>query len=197
MPDYLLYRLDTLSPDVADVSLLTPEEKNVYGKRGWAYLAERCLLKREIGRRLGMAASEICLQIGEQGKPYFPGIHFNLSHSGSWLCLAFHHAPVGVDIERICPRKRFEGLAARIMVPEQWRLFRERGCSTEEFYACWCAAEALVKQAGSGIGHAKRFPFLYRDGGIHLLYPTESRVELFSPAPGYQGALAYASGGGQ
>jgi len=191
MPDYLIYRFDELPPAVADISLLDEAEQLVYAKRGPFYLLERCLLKREIARRLSIAPADVRLQLGEQGKPYFPGIYFNLSHSAGLLCLAFYHAPVGVDIECIRPRKRINGLAARIMSPEQLRRFTERGCPIEEFYACWCSAEALVKRAGLGIGCAKRFPFLYCQGNICMQADDPLTVELFTPAPGFQGAVAY------
>lgn len=191
MPDYLAYRFDELPQEIADVSLLDTAEQAVYAKRGVFYLLERCLLKREIARRLGITPADVRLQLGGLGKPHFPGIHFNLSHSAGLLCLAFHHAPIGVDIECMRPRKRIHGLAARIMSPEQLRYFTERGCPTDEFYACWCSAEALVKHAGLGIGCAKRFPFLYRQGNICMQGDTLRAVELFTPAPGFQGAMAY------
>lgn len=191
MPDYLVYRFDELPEEVADISLLDPSEQVAYAKRGLFYLLERCLLKREIARRLGIAPADVHLQLGRQGKPQFPGIHFNISHSAGLLCLAFHHAPIGVDIECTRPRKRLLGLAARIMSPEQLRYFTERGCPQDEFYACWCSAEALVKYAGLGIGCAKRFPFLYHQGNISMQGDTPVAVELFTPEPGFQGALAY------
>lgn len=191
MPDYLVYRLSELPQEMTDLSLLDADEERIYAKRGLFYLLERCLLKREIARRLGIPPTDIHLHRGEQGIPHFPGIHFNLSHSAELLCLAFHDAPIGVDIERIRPRKRLKELATRIMSPEQHRLFVERGCPEREFYACWCSAEALVKQAGLGIGCAKRFPFLYQQGNIRMQGDSLSSVTLFTPAPGFQGALAY------
>ena len=42
----------------------------------------------------------------ERGKPYFPqfpGLHFNLSHSGQLTLCALSHLPVGVDIEQLRP----------------------------------------------------------------------------------------------
>ncbi len=191
MPDYLIYRFEELPTSVADISLLDTAERVMYAKRGRFYLLERCLLKREIARRLGIDPADVRLQLSGQGKPRFPGIHFNLSHSAGLLCLAFHHTPVGVDIECIRPRKRLNCLAARIMSPGQLRCFTERGCPIDEFYACWCSAEALVKHAGLGIGCAKRFPFLYRQGNICMQGDAPPAVELFTPAPGFQGAVAY------
>lgn len=191
MPDYLVYHLDTLPDSLGDPALLDPAEQEVYAKRGRAYLLERSLLKREIAHRLDMDAHTVRLTIGPHGKPVFPGIHFNLSHSGGLLCLAFHDSPVGVDIERVRPRRSLAALAERIMCPEQREAFHSRGCPVEEFYACWSAAEALVKHAGSTVWHAREFAFLYRAGRIIPQKEGMPAVDLFTPAEGFAGAIAY------
>ena len=122
--------------------------------------------------------------------PTPPPCHFNISHSGDYLCIAFHHQAIGVDIERIRQRS-FARLAPRFMAPEQLHGFRERGCPESEFFTCWCTAEALIKHAGSTIWQAHDFPFLFDRGQIIPLYENAPRVHLFSPAPGYSGAVAF------
>lgn len=191
MPDLLVYHLDTLPPETGHPALLDAAEREAFAKRGMPYLLERCLLKREIARRLGMEAGDVRFTYNANGKPLHPGIHFNISHSGGLLCLAFHHAPVGVDIERIRPRRNLEALAERIMCPEQLEAFRSRGCPEGEFFSCWCAAEALVKHAGSTVWHARSFPFLYREGRIPPLAEGMPQVDIFTPAEGFAGAVAY------
>ena len=195
MPDILVYKPDTLPDTLGDPALLDAAETEAFAKRGRAYLLERCLLKREIGRRLGMPPQEVRFTLSENGKPQFPGIHFNLSHSGGVLCLAFHDAPVGVDIERIRPRKNLQALAGRVMCEQQLAAFTARGCPADEFYACWCAAEALVKHSASTVWHAREFPFLYREGRIAPLQEGMPHVETFTPAEGFAGAVAYSDHG--
>ncbi len=191
--DYLIY--DLAAPHVqqlADAGLLSADERLAAGRRGGRYVLVRSLLRLELARRLGCSAAAIRLHYNGTGKPLHEGIHFNLSHSGDCLALAFDRStPVGIDVERIRPRARLEGLAARIMGEEQLEAFRQRRCPVEEFYACWCAAEALVKRAGTSIWQAAEYPFLYEGGQVRPLREGMPEVRLFTPCPGYRGAIAY------
>ena len=72
------------------------------------------------------------------GKPYFPqrkDICFNLSHSHGAAVCAVHHAPIGVDIERLRPAPK--RLAS--------------GMDDLTFFRLWTAKEASVKREGKGI----------------------------------------------
>ncbi len=190
--DYLIYNLAEAALHAqADASLLSQEERATAEKRGPRYLLTRCLLRRELARRLDTHPQDIRLRYGEHGKPECEGIEFNLSHSGDCLAIAFDAFPIGIDVELVRPRPRLNALAARIMSPEQYADFCARGCPAEEFYACWCAAEALVKQAGESVWQARTHPFRYEHGRIRLLTEDASAIRLFSPAPGYRGAVAY------
>ncbi len=199
--DYLIYNL--AAPHLhalADTSLLSEDEREAAEKRGKRYILTRCLLRRELGRRLDCPAADISLRYSEQGKPECVGtstpIHFNISHSGDCLAMAFDtQAPIGIDVERIRPRARLAQLAARIMCPEQLAAYQQRGCPTDEFYTCWCAAEALVKQAAGSIWQAKEHAFVCEHGRIRLLPlpATNARplltVHPFTPMPGYRGVV--------
>ncbi len=192
--DYLIHNLtDTHLSALADASLLSEKERAVAQKCGERYVLTRSLLRRELARRLNREPQDIRFRYSEQGKPACEGIHFNISHSGDCFAMAFDACPIGIDVERIRPRTRMEALARRIMSPEQLAAYCERGCPIDEFYACWCTAEALVKQAAGSIWQAKDAPFLYEHGHIRLLDESAParKVQLFTPMPGYQGAVAY------
>ncbi len=189
--DYLLYNLDTLSATPEDTELLDAHELEQYASRGEKYLIARALLKKELSRRSSIPAHLIHFEYNAHGKPTWPQQHFNISHSAHWLCLAFHHAPVGVDIQQIRPVRRLEELAPRIMCAQQLERFREAGASLEEFFTCWSIAEALVKLHGATIWEAGNYPYIYSHGRVSLLEESETvRVQLFTPAPGFCGAIA-------
>lgn len=190
--DYQIYHLAGMKANPADTVLLDQREREIYAHRGERYLLIRALLKREIARRLACPPESVHLNITTNGKPTHPRCHFNISHSGDYLCMAFHHSSIGVDIERIRPRPTAR-LAPRFMAPEQWKAFHERNCPEAEFFSCWCAAEALIKQAGATIWQARHFPFLFDHGRIIPLYENAPTIRLFTPAPGYSGAIAYAA----
>ena len=188
--DYQVYSLAELSSYAPDTSLLPAAEQRVAAQRGEQYARIRSLLRQELQRRTSIPAPEIPITFNQHGKPECNAQPFNLSHSGDCLCMAFHHTAIGVDVERMRPR-RFESLAARFMAPEQLGGFLSRDCPPDEFYACWCAAEALVKQAGDTMWNARQYPFVYYSGRIHCLFDGAPAIMLFTPMPGYQGAVAY------
>ena len=190
--DYLVYNLAALPASLADTSLFPPEEQEQAALRGCRYALIRTLLRKELSRRCACPPQEIRFSYGPQGKPEYAPQPFNLSHSGDCLCLAFHHLSVGVDVERQRPRD-FARLAERFMSPEQLVGFRERDCPQDEFYACWCAAEALVKHAGDTMWHALNYPFIYNHGRIICQFSPAPAIHLFTPMPGYCGAVAYTS----
>ena len=187
--DYQVYRLS--EPSLRELPcILDAEEELLAARRGEQFRFIRSLLKRELAGRCGMVAADIHLDYGPHGKPCFRQAEFNLSHSGDCLCMAFHHTPIGVDVEQI-RRRPMSRLAPRFMAPEQLEAFLSRGSNTEEFFFCWCAAEALVKQAGDTIWNVQEYPFRYECGEIIPLFGNAPQVQLFSPLPGYCGAVAY------
>ena len=60
------------------------------------FIASRILLRSFLGRYLNYPADKLLFETGEHGKPYLclnnpnlPQVHFNLSHSGKFVALAF------------------------------------------------------------------------------------------------------------
>ena len=106
--DYILLqkKIDEIP---VDVSLLDEDEMSRYDRlidpaKKIEYLAGRCFLKREIAEMTNSTPENIQLLLSDNGKPYtgssdmkFP--HFNLSHSGGMVMIAFSKFPVGVDLE--------------------------------------------------------------------------------------------------
>ncbi len=195
--DYLVVRLSELPSRLADPALLSADERREAERRGEPYLLVRSLLRRELGRRLGQPPAQLRLRRNEHGKPELdaaPGedipLHFNISHSGELLCLAFAHSPIGVDIEKHRARP-FDKLAKRFMSEAQLEAFRARGCPADLFFDCWCTMEALIKRDGLSLWQARRYPFTCEQGRIRLLQGEPPRcLRLFTPAPGYSGAVA-------
>jgi 4'-phosphopantetheinyl transferase len=110
----------------------------------------------------GAAASEaadIATEADPNGKPRLardPGrLTFNLSHSGSLALVAI--APggteVGVDVERLRPRRDLVRLAARwLPAPDAAAVSAADDADREAtFYAAWTRHEARVKCTGAGL----------------------------------------------
>ena len=189
--DYLCYRFSELPAEAINTDLLPEKERLAYANRGAHAIAARCMLRQELARRMNCEPQQIEIEVNEHGKPYLPGngLYFNISHSADLLCMAFHHEPIGVDVQQIRPAAATLRLAERMMCDEQLHNWRERGQPVEEFFACWCAAEALVKHAGSTVWQAREYPFLCHYGRIEPRFTPAPRVQLFTPMSGYCGAI--------
>lgn len=69
-------------------------------------LVAEILLRSLIKQRLGINNSEIVFQTKRYGKPYLAGahentLHFNISHSGSWIAVSIGNCENGVDIQEM------------------------------------------------------------------------------------------------
>lgn len=112
-------------------------------------LALRPLLER-LGEPMQIAYSH-----GPKGKPDFVGEkgHFNLSHSGEFVCAVFDRNEIGVDIQWVRPlqdmrlanryfsEREREALASCVDQEEQEKLF----------YRIWVKKESYAKLTGEGI----------------------------------------------
>ena len=108
--------------------------------------------------RRAMAAAWIKLGIPEDaafaktvlGKPYlkdWPGVQFNLSHSGGWGVCAVSAAPVGVDVELCRPLK--QEVAKRFFTATEQGFLARR--PPEEFFRLWTRKESFTKALGKGL----------------------------------------------
>lgn len=91
------------------------------------------------------------------GKPVFPdhpGLHFNLSHSGSLALCALADRPVGVDIEVVRPRSA--GLPAHVFKGAEYDRFLALGGDWHAFYTLWTEKESILKYTGEGLKSLRR-----------------------------------------
>jgi 4'-phosphopantetheinyl transferase len=121
--------------------------------------AARAALREILAAYLGGRPEAVATIAGEDGKPRLavtpPPLAFNLSHSGglALVAIAAGGTEIGIDVERLRPRRDMARLAARWLpaadaeavaaAPEEQR---EAG-----FYAAWTAHEARTKCTGAGL----------------------------------------------
>ncbi|MBN9624215.1 MAG: 4'-phosphopantetheinyl transferase superfamily protein [Actinobacteria bacterium] len=122
-----------------------------------ARAAARHALREILGAYLRTAPESMALVVGEHGKPALAGapISFNLSHSGG-LALVAVVAPgteVGIDVERVRPRRDLARLAERWLPPEDAKAVAEAAGGKREqlFYDAWTRHEARTKCTGAGL----------------------------------------------
>lgn len=104
------------------------------------------------------------------GKPCFrdPAVHFNLSHSGRWVALAWGDSPVGIDVEEILPNR--EQIAHRFFHPkEQEAVFSApEGERSRVFFRIWTRKESYLKYLGTGIDRPLASFSVLEDKGVIL-----------------------------
>ena len=96
---------------------------------------------------------------GLYGKPYLldaEEVHFNLSHSGSYVAGTFADSEVGIDIE--CSRKANLAVARRFFTKEEVEyleaVLAKDGKDqqlNEEFVRLWTRKESYIKAVGKGM----------------------------------------------
>lgn len=101
---------------------------------------------------LGVDEQSISLGINDGGKPFIEGeegLHFNASHCGGDLAVAFGYAPVGFDMERKDRKADFVGVAKRFFSEDEAREISQYG--GDLFLRLWTAKEAMLKLTGRGL----------------------------------------------
>ncbi len=171
------------------------------------FIVVRGMLRRLLGRYLGLDPAQVEFSYGEYGKPEIKAtgaspLHFNISHAGDGAILAF--APtrrVGVDVERVRSVADESRFAKQLFAASESAVLdllsgeeRQRA-----FFQIWTAKEAFLKAVGMGLTvPLDRIEVgLGPDGRTRLASvdgdPKQSRgwqLESFSPSPGYQASVA-------
>lgn len=80
------------------------------------------------------------IAVKPDGKPFFPGfpgIHFSISHTKTYVLCALDASPVGADIEAIRPIDR--KIYSRVLASDE---------NPDDFFSFWVLKESLIKLYG-------------------------------------------------
>jgi 4'-phosphopantetheinyl transferase len=89
-------------------------------------------------------------QTSEGGKPFYPGgKKFNISHSGSFVAVAFSDNEIGLDIE-ICTDFDITTVIDYLHVKEK-KFIADSNNPCDAFFTVWTRKEAYLKAKGIGI----------------------------------------------
>lgn len=164
------------------------------------FVAARVFLRHTLSLYLHCDPASLRFSYGTHGKPHLEcDLRFNLSHSGGLAVVAVALGrEIGIDIEKLRNGFSFNELAQRFFSPYEAALIRSLPDEPKmrEFFRLWTRKEAYMKALGIGISlpHARLDLSLESDGEGLLLgggvNSTLWRIEDFTPAPGYVGAVA-------
>ncbi len=85
------------------------------------------------------------------GKPLTPnGPHFSYSHSEQLHAFVIADHPIGIDVEKINPKRIYKDVAERYFHPLEWQRLQAlpAGQQQIEFFRLWSAKEAWCKLEG-------------------------------------------------
>lgn len=116
--------------------------------------ALRCLAAGAL-LRYAAGTDSISVETDSMGKPRLrdrDGFHFNLSHSGPWVAIAYGESPVGIDVETRSWNESAEKIVHRFFAPdEQAFILQSEQNRRDRFLRIWTAKESYLKYLGTGI----------------------------------------------
>ena len=102
-----------------------------------------------------LGLTEFAVVTDPDGKPRIAGqdhFHYNLSHSGNRVVIAWGNSPVGVDVQKMDENVGKEALARRYFTHEEQEFILEQPERIDErFYEVWTGKEAYLKYLGTGL----------------------------------------------
>lgn len=160
MPDNYILKIDKCIEEdcFRQLLLLVSDEKRQRIQKFYrSEDAQRSLLGDLLARyalfqKLGH--NDFIFGLNPYGKPFlqnFPHVHFNISHSGSWVVCAIDEFPVGIDVEEI--KATDFKIAERFFSPPEYRSLLEQppGERLEYYYSIWTLKESYIKAKGKGL----------------------------------------------
>lgn len=156
-----IFCFDITQLDTAQWDLLyekaSPERKT----RADAYLRpedrNRCLAAGVL-LEYALGTTEYTVEKNAHGKPRIAGwgdFHYNLSHAGNWVVLAYGREEVGIDIAQVLWDDGKIRLARRFFTEnEQAYIFQTEENQATRFFEIWTGKESYLKYLGTGLTKA-------------------------------------------
>ena len=132
---------------------------------------------------LNIDPSAVSVKKGEHGKPYlieYPGVFFNLSHSGSRAMCVISDRECGCDVEKISGEHM--SVAEHFFTgPEQEYIAKGTEGDAGRFFRLWTHKESYIKATGAGLSALKdRFSFSFSEKGAEMT-PEGEACRFFEP----------------
>ncbi|OTG61826.1 ACP synthase [Acinetobacter sp. ANC 3903] len=140
-----LERIVTLSNELDRKAKIQLQKQQIYHYRN-----------QLLSEQLQTSIQQEQLATTEYGKPYlinFPQFYFNHSHSQKNYALATssNMPDLGVDIEDLDRKVRFEALANHAFHPHELTYWNELEQDANYWFKVWTTKEAVLKAAGLGV----------------------------------------------
>ena len=135
-------------------ALASPERKARADRFRRREDALRCVTADALLRQV-LGADYSRVEKSPDGKPFLPhrpNFHFNLSHSGKWVAIAWGSSNVGLDVESFSRNANMEAVARRFFTEDERQyVLGDAQLQIHRFFEIWTGKEAYFKMAGTGI----------------------------------------------
>lgn len=164
-------------------------------------LGAGALLQNAVSAVTGKAELPV-ISVGAHGKPYFPffpELHFNLSHSGTKVLCAVSDSEIGCDVERV--QGADLKLAERFFTRKEYELLAAQETEAERaalFCRLWVLKESFLKATGAGLSlPLNAFSVLPQGESAYLEQTLDENTYdffAFTPDSGYFAACCIRGG---
>jgi len=111
------------------------------------------IVRNFVSQHFKIKNEEIHILKNKYGKPYIENVpvHFNISHSGSWIACGISDQNIGIDIEKM--KETNLGIAKRFFCDKEYELLisKKEEDRMELFYLLWTLKESYIKWMGTGL----------------------------------------------
>lgn len=136
------------------------------------YIIGRMLLKKGL-KTFNIDHNLEDIKFSPNGKPYLPGIHFNISHTkGLVVCAISKRHPIGIDVEykRNIELEDFTSFFSK----REWSEIHSANDPTDAFLKFWTRKESIIKALGITLDTLQTIDISLKSKQInfkeHLLY---------------------------
>lgn len=168
------------------LNILTPKRKAKalrfrHSGDQWRGIMTGMLEEFVLQQCFGIPWREQRVEEGINGKPHIehrPELHYNLSHSGSWVVCAAGDVSVGIDVEQA--DKYSERIVRRFFHEcEIWDIMRQEESVRPEIFAdYWTMKESFMKLSGLGFElQLKQFITNRETQEVHLVNPIPEALQ--------------------
>ncbi len=180
-----------------DISRLTPRDYQTLYEKTSAERKRRADRYRRQEDSLRCVAADALLRYAlgtasytvrkkPNGKPFIKGkenFHYNLSHAGNWVVIAYGDSEVGVDVEELRADTDIEAVARRFFAAEEQRyVFEDEKNQRQRFFEIWTGKESYLKYLGTGLAKdLTSFSVLSPEANVrfhHRILPNGSLLSL-------------------
>lgn len=142
-------------------ALLNPAEEEASSRMHsddyrYRFIIARGATRILLGAYTKQKPETIQLLQGKNKKPFLQNqssfnLHYNLSHSGKWILIAFDECEIGVDIEEVKQSFNYTDILQTCLTIEEKTFVTESSEPLQNFFSLWTRKEALLKATGLGI----------------------------------------------